>query len=78
MIVAMMLMTSLMFGSANAQSGDQTTNNGAGAAPAGDASHVIDRLDNALIDAMKGGAKLGYQGRYKLLKPVVEDTYDLR
>ncbi|MEJ2687623.1 MAG: ABC transporter substrate-binding protein [Gammaproteobacteria bacterium] len=76
LIAAMMLMTSLMFGSANAQGGDQATSNGA--APAGDASHVIDRLDKALIDAMKGGAQLGYQGRYKLLKPVVEDTYDLR
>lgn len=73
----MMLMTSLMFGSANAQSADQAAKDGAGAVPAGDASHVIERLDKALVDAMKGGAKLGYQGRYKLLKPVVENTYDL-
>ncbi|MGA7801212.1 MAG: ABC transporter substrate-binding protein [Gammaproteobacteria bacterium] len=77
LIAAMMLMASLMFGAADAQSSEQGTSDGASTAQAADASHVVDRLDKALVAAMKGGAKLGYQGRYKLLKPVVEDTYDL-
>jgi phospholipid transport system substrate-binding protein len=44
---------------------------------AGDAKATIQTLDSALMDAMKSAQKLGYQGRYDKLAPVVEQTYDL-
>jgi phospholipid transport system substrate-binding protein len=41
-----------------------------------DAKKPVDRLNNALIEVMKGGKQLGYQGRYKKLEPVVKDTFE--
>lgn len=41
-----------------------------------DARKPVERLNNALIDAMKGGKPLGYAGRYKKLEPVVKDTFE--
>lgn len=37
---------------------------------------VIERLDSTLLTVMKDAKKLGYSGRYEILKPVIEDTYD--
>jgi phospholipid transport system substrate-binding protein len=41
-----------------------------------DARKPVDRLNDALIEVMKGGKQLGYQGRYKKLEPVVKDTFE--
>ena len=41
-----------------------------------DARKPVDRLNTVLIEAMKGGAQLGYAGRYKKLEPVVRETFD--
>lgn len=41
------------------------------------ATTVIDTLDHALLDVMKNAVKLGYQGRYDTLKPVLLRSYDL-
>jgi phospholipid transport system substrate-binding protein len=41
-----------------------------------DARKPVDRLNDALIEIMKGGKQLGYQGRYKKLEPVVKDTFE--
>jgi phospholipid transport system substrate-binding protein len=38
---------------------------------------VIKGFNAALMDAMKGGNQLGYSGRYKLLDPVVKDSFAL-
>lgn len=37
----------------------------------------ITRLNAALLETMKAATKLGYQGRYKKLFPVIKATYDL-
>ena len=42
-----------------------------------DPRQVVSKLQEALIKAMREGAKLGYQGRYELLAPVVDQTHDL-
>ncbi|SEP09775.1 HpnM family protein [Nitrosovibrio sp. Nv6] len=44
---------------------------------AAEPQQVVNRLHEALIKAMREGAKLGYQGRYELLAPVVDQTHDL-
>jgi phospholipid transport system substrate-binding protein len=49
---------------------------GAHAEPAGNAA-VIDTLDHALLNVMKDAAKLGYQGRYGALEPVIERTFNV-
>jgi phospholipid transport system substrate-binding protein len=41
-----------------------------------DARKPVDRLNAVLIDVMKGGKQLGFQGRYKKLEPVVKDTFE--
>ena len=40
-------------------------------------AQVVERLHDGLLTAMKQGAKLGFDGRAKLLKPVVQDCFDL-
>lgn len=40
------------------------------------ASAVVEKLQAALIDAMKNAKALGAQGRYEQLKPVIEEVYD--
>ncbi len=37
---------------------------------------LIERLDSTLLSVMKDAKTLGYGGRYKILKPVIEQTYD--
>ena len=41
------------------------------------AAAKVDALDASLIDAMKAGKAAGAQGRFKLISPVVEQTFDL-
>jgi len=39
---------------------------------------VIKKFNAALMDSMKSGKELGYSGRYKLLEPVVKDSFALQ
>ena len=41
-----------------------------------DARKPVDRLNATLIEVMKGGKQLRYEGRYKKLDPVVKDTFE--
>ncbi len=38
-------------------------------------TQVISRFSMALIEAMRGGKELGFNGRYRLLEPVVTETF---
>ena len=40
-------------------------------------AEVIKKFNATLVDAMKGGKELGYSGRYKLLEPVIKDSFAL-
>ena len=42
------------------------------AAQSSDAGAVITKLHAALLSAMKGGASMGYKGRYDLIAPTVK------
>ena len=46
-------------------------------ASAGEATEVVARLQSALLSTMKDADRLGFEGRYRLLEPVVVDTHDL-
>jgi phospholipid transport system substrate-binding protein len=46
-------------------------------APTGPAAKTIRGFYDVLIDTMKGGAKLGIQGRYNKLKPAIEAAFNL-
>ena len=37
---------------------------------------VAEQLDAALLEAMRNAETLGYEGRYELLAPVLEDSFD--
>lgn len=37
---------------------------------------TVERLNGALLDAMKNAEALGYQGRYERLAPVVRESFD--
>lgn len=39
---------------------------------------VVEKLNSALLAAMKGGKQLGFEGRYALLKPVIDTVFDVR
>ncbi len=43
-----------------------------------EATPVIEKLNQALLDAMKRADELGYRGRYRLLEPVVQEAFDFR
>ncbi|BCX81535.1 phospholipid transport system substrate-binding protein [Methylomarinovum caldicuralii] len=43
-----------------------------------EATPVIKRLNQVLLEAMRRGKALGYQGRYHLLAPVLREIYDFR
>jgi phospholipid transport system substrate-binding protein len=47
------------------------------AAASSSPTEVVERLQAGLLHVMKNAKALGYEGRYKHLKPVVEDTHDL-
>jgi phospholipid transport system substrate-binding protein len=40
-------------------------------------SAVVQSLYDALLDAMKQGEKLGFDGRYQMLEPVIRKAFDL-
>lgn len=40
------------------------------------ARQTVDKLNAALIDAMKNGKQFGYKGRYAKLDPIVKETHD--
>jgi len=42
-----------------------------------DATEVVEKLHAALMAAMKDGDKIGYQGRYDQLAPVIKSTFDM-
>lgn len=46
-------------------------------APTDPAATKIQAFYGALVEAMKGGAKLGIQGRYDKLKPAIETAFNL-
>ena len=41
-------------------------------------TQVVEKLHGALLQSMKEGPKLGFEGRVKLLDPVVRDCFDLK
>ncbi|WP_158916000.1 ABC transporter substrate-binding protein [Caulobacter sp. S45] len=41
------------------------------------AAQQIESFDHTLLDAMKGGRSLGFQGRYRKLEPAVTGTFNL-
>jgi phospholipid transport system substrate-binding protein len=45
--------------------------------PEGEAKQVAKRLNDTLLESMKKGGELGYSGRYKLLQPVIEESFSL-
>ena len=49
---------------------------GAMADSTADARKPVERLNNTLIEVMKGGKSLGYNGRLKKLDPVVKETFE--
>lgn len=52
----------------------------AGAAPSAEAvgpAVTVRRFYDVLLEAMKGGAKLGFDGRRKLLAPAIREAFDL-
>jgi len=38
---------------------------------------TIKNLHGSLLEGMRGGDKLGFQGRFKLLSPIIESSHDL-
>lgn len=46
------------------------------ATPAEDAKAVVEQLHATLLEAMKGGDTLGFDGRYELIAPVLEQSFD--
>jgi len=38
---------------------------------------TIKNLHDSLLEGMRGGDKLGFQGRFKLLSPIIESSHDL-
>jgi phospholipid transport system substrate-binding protein len=41
------------------------------------AAQVVDRFDQTVLEAMKGGKSLGLKGRYAKLEPAVKQTFNL-
>lgn len=48
----------------------------AAAAADGGPEVVVERLNGALLDAMRDAGELGYAGRYRALAPVLEESFD--
>jgi phospholipid transport system substrate-binding protein len=76
LIASLVVCASVIIGGAQAAAPVGTPSNAAPAAQAGDPAAVIKRLQDTLIQTMKDGQKLGFQGRYKRLEPVVVQTHD--
>lgn len=47
------------------------------AAATGDPRAAVQRFNDALLAAMRQGQTLGYEGRVRLLEPVIDDTFAL-
>ena len=45
-------------------------------ADTGGASAIVQRLDDTLLSVLKEGDTLGYDGRFKRLQPVMQQTFD--
>jgi phospholipid transport system substrate-binding protein len=45
--------------------------------PTDSSTEVVERFQATLITMMKDAQKLGYEGRYKLIKPALEESHDL-
>lgn len=43
----------------------------------GTPEQIVEQLQEALIKAMREGPELGYEGRYELLAPIINQTHDL-
>ena len=60
-----------------AERGEKDAKDGKG--EAGEAARsprdVVEDLQGALLEAMKGGEEMGYEGRYGLIEPVVDKTH---
>src|SRR5919202_1527350 len=50
---------------------------GVARAAATEPSAVVKALYDALLDSMKQGKTLGFDGRYKKLEPVIHQTFDV-
>ena len=50
----------------------------AAAEPAASSAPMIDAFDHTLLSVMKDAVKLGYQGRYDLLQPVIRQVFNIR
>ena len=48
----------------------------AGAVDDVDAKAVVEKLHEALLSAMHGGAQLGFKGRQELLAPIIDGSFD--
>ena len=46
--------------------------------PAADGREVVEKLQSALLDAMKDGPRLGFKGRHDFLDPVIRKVFSLR
>ncbi len=46
------------------------------AAPADEAKATVEKLHSTLLEAMQGGTRLGFKGRYEKIAPVLADTFD--
>ncbi|MEX2517239.1 MAG: ABC transporter substrate-binding protein [Gammaproteobacteria bacterium] len=40
------------------------------------AKTIVDELHNALLEIMRNGASLGYNGRYEIIKPIIAESFD--
>ena len=64
-------------GAPAAESGASATESGGPAAESGGPTKVVDALHENLISVMKDAKKLGYEGRFEQLEPVISDLFDI-
>ncbi|MDP3216926.1 MAG: transporter, partial [Deltaproteobacteria bacterium] len=38
---------------------------------------VIEKLQSSLLQVMREGDKLSYEGRFKFLEPIIDESHDL-
>ncbi len=72
-----MMISRRLFGAAALGAISVATMGPARAASAAEPAAVIQSLYDALLDAMKQGAQLGFEGRYKKLEPVIHQVFDV-
>jgi phospholipid transport system substrate-binding protein len=73
LVAAAILIAMPVPAAAEAGPGDTPVATSAGAAP-GD---VVDRFDAGLLTVMQGADKLGYEGRYNILAPLIRSTFNV-